>query len=202
MVAKWGRIVIFSSQFAAMTDENTNRPVRFYSTSTQELDEKRRIQVPTKWRKIGEVPNIVKKGGQLVAEGTKEGVVQMEMVLTLIRASKEVSPCITAIPLSVFERYTQKIDALDLLDPVAEKLRRFIGTRSEQVTMDTQGRITIPSWMLERVGIEAKSGSGTISNKIVLVGEVDRFSIWSKEAYDADEITNEQQDLADLAGRI
>ncbi|MBO4715587.1 MAG: hypothetical protein J5672_05760 [Verrucomicrobia bacterium] len=185
-----------------MTDENTNRPVRFYSTSTQELDEKRRIQVPTKWRKIGEVPNIVKKGGQLVAEGTKEGVVQMEMVLTLIRASKEVSPCITAIPLSVFERYTQKIDALDLLDPVAEKLRRFIGTRSEQVTMDTQGRITIPSWMLERVGIEAKSGSGTVSNKVVLVGEVDRFSIWSKEAYDADEITNEQQDLADLAGRI
>ena len=194
--------MLFFSQFAAMTDENTNKPVRFYSTSTQELDEKRRIQVPTKWRKIGEVPNIVMRKGQPVAEGTKEGVVQMEMVLTLIRASKEGSPCITAIPLSVFERYTQKIDTFDLLDPVAEKLRRFIGTRSEQVTMDTQGRITIPSWMLERVGIEAKSGAGTVSNKVVLVGEVDRFSIWSKEAYDADEFTNEQQDLTDIVGRI
>ena len=195
--------MLFFSQFAAMTDENTNKPVRFYSTSTQELDEKRRIQVPTKWRKIGEVPNIVMRKGQPVAEGTKEGVVQMEMVLTLIRASKEGSPCITAIPLSVFERYTQKIDTFDLLDPVAEKLRRFIGTRSEQVTMDTQGRITIPSWMLERVGIEAKSGAGTVSNKVVLVGEVDRFSIWSKEAYDADEFTNEQQDLTDdIIGRI
>jgi DNA-binding transcriptional regulator/RsmH inhibitor MraZ len=68
--------------------------------------------------------------------------------------------------------------------------------------MDTQGRITIPSWMLERVGIEAKSGAGTVSNKVVLVGEVDRFSIWSKEAYDADEFTNEQQDLTDIVGRI
>lgn len=194
--------MLFFSQFAAMTDENTNKPVRFYSTSTQELDEKRRIQVPTKWRKIGEVPNIVMRKGQPVAEGTKEGVVQMEMVLTLIRASKDNSACITAIPLSVFERYTQKIDTFDLLDPVAEKLRRFIGTRSEQVTMDTQGRITIPSWMLERVGIEAKSGAGTVSNKVVLVGEVDRFSIWSKEAYDADEFTNEQQDLTDIVGRI
>ena len=194
--------MVFFSQFAAMTDENTNKPVRFYSTSTQELDEKRRIQVPTKWRKIGEVPNIVMRKGQPVAEGTKEGVVQMEMVLTLIRASKEGSPCITAIPLSVFERYTQKIDTFDLLDPVAEKLRRFIGTRSEQVTMDTQGRITIPSWMLERVGIEAKSGAGTVSNKVVLVGEVDRFSIWSKESYDANEFTNEQQDLTDIVGRI
>jgi division/cell wall cluster transcriptional repressor MraZ len=194
--------MVFFSQFAAMTDENTNKPVRFYSTSTQELDEKRRIQVPTKWRKIGEVPNIVMRKGQPVAEGTKEGVVQMEMVLTLIRASKDNSACITAIPLSVFERYTQKIDTFDLLDPVAEKLRRFIGTRSEQVTMDTQGRITIPSWMLERVGIEAKSGAGTVSNKVVLVGEVDRFSIWSKEAYDADEFTNEQQDLTDIVGRI
>ncbi len=195
--------MLFFSQFAAMTDENTNKPVRFYSTSTQELDEKRRIQVPTKWRKIGEVPNIVMRKGQPVAEGTKEGVVQMEMVLTLIRASKEGSPCITAIPLSVFERYTQKIDTFDLLDPVAEKLRRFIGTRSEQVTMDTQGRITIPSWMLERVGIEAKSGAGTVSNKVVLVGEVDRFSIWSKESYDANEFTNEQQDLTDdIIGRI
>lgn len=195
--------MVFFSQFAAMTDENTNKPVRFYSTSTQELDEKRRIQVPTKWRKIGEVPNIVMRKGQPVAEGTKEGVVQMEMVLTLIRASKEGSPCITAIPLSVFERYTQKIDTFDLLDPVAEKLRRFIGTRSEQVTMDTQGRITIPSWMLERVGIEAKSGAGTVSNKVVLVGEVDRFSIWSKESYDANEFTNEQQDLTDdIIGRI
>ena len=195
--------MLFFSQFAAMTDENTNKPVRFYSTSTQELDEKRRIQVPTKWRKIGEVPNIVMRKGQPVAEGTKEGVVQMEMVLTLIRASKEGSPCITAIPLSVFERYTQKIDTFDLLDPVAEKLRRFIGTRSEQVTMDTQGRITIPSWMLERVGIEAKSGAGTVSNKVVLVGEVDCFSIWSKESYDANEFTNEQQDLTDdIIGRI
>ncbi len=194
--------MVFFSQFAAMTDENTNKPVRFYSTSTQELDEKRRIQVPTKWRKIGEVPNIVMRKGQPVAEGTKEGVVQMEMVLTLIRASKDNSACITAIPLSVFERYTQKIDTFDLLDPVAEKHRRFIGTRSEQVTMDTQGRITIPSWMLERVGIEAKSGAGTVSNKVVLVGEVDRFSIWSKEAYDADEFTNEQQDLTDIVGRI
>ena len=195
--------MLFFFQFAAMTDENTNKPVRFYSTSTQELDEKRRIQVPTKWRKIGEVPNIVMRKGQPVAEGTKEGVVQMEMVLTLIRASKEGSPCITAIPLSVFERYTQKIDTFDLLDPVAEKLRRFIGTRSEQVTMDTQGRITIPSWMLERVGIEAKSGAGTVSNKVVLVGEVDRFSIWSKESYDANEFTNEQQDLTDdIIGRI
>ena len=194
--------MVFFSQFAAMTDENTNKPVRFYSTSTQELDEKRRIQVPTKWRKIGEVPNIVMRKGQPVAEGTKEGVVQMEMVLTLIRASKEGSPCITAIPLSVFERYTQKIDTFDLLDPVAEKLRRFIGTRSEQVTMDTQGRITIPSWMLERVGIEAKSGAGTVSNKVILVGEVDRFSIWSKESYDANEFTNEQQDLTDIIGRI
>ena len=195
--------MVFFSQFAAMTDENTNKPVRFYSTSTQELDEKRRIQVPTKWRKIGEVPNIVMRKGQPVAEGTKEGVVQMEMVLTLIRASKDNSACITAIPLSVFERYTQKIDTFDLLDPVAEKLRRFIGTRSEQVTMDTQGRITIPSWMLERVGIEAKSGAGTVSNKVVLVGEVDRFSIWSKESYDANEFTNEQQDLTDdIIGRI
>ena len=194
--------MVFFSQFAAMTDENTNKPVRFYSTSTQELDEKRRIQVPTNWRKLGDVPNIVMRKGQPVAEGTKEGVVQMEMVLTLIRASKDNSACITAIPLSVFERYTQKIDTFDLLDPVAEKLRRFIGTRSEQVTMDTQGRITIPSWMLERVGIEAKSGAGTVSNKVVLVGEVDRFSIWSKEAYDADEFTNEQQDLTDIVGRI
>jgi MraZ protein len=47
---------------------------------------------------------------------------------------------------------------------------------SHQSTVDNQGRITIPAWLLEKAGI---------SKDAVLIGAVDRVSVWSPDNYSA-----------------
>jgi MraZ protein len=61
-------------------------------------------------------------------------------------------------------------------DPKAEALRRFLGEKSDMVTCDKTGRITLPESMSRTVGIEKEA---------VLTGMFDRFQIWNPDRYDA-----------------
>ena len=45
---------------------------------------------------------------------------------------------------------------------------------SNMSTVDSQGRITIPGWLLEKAGIE---------KDVVVFGAFDRVSVWAPEAY-------------------
>jgi MraZ protein len=54
-------------------------------------------------------------------------------------------------------------------------LKRFIGSESVQVTLDKVGRICLPEEMAKAAGIE---------DKVVLVGLLDRFEIWSPKRYE------------------
>jgi len=75
------------------------------------------------------------------------------------------------------------IDAMPSSDPSKVVLKRFIGSKSIQVTLDTVGRICVPEEMARAAGI---------SDSAVLVGLLDRFEIWSPERFDkvaaADEV--------------
>ncbi len=163
--------------------EESSRPMRFYATYPFDIDAKKRLQIPSKWRPIAEVIG-----------GKKMAIMEIEFMLTLTRVGQDGCACITAMPAEVFEQYAQKVVGLPLLDPNAEKLRRFLGSRSEPVMMDGAGRITLPTWMMDKVGILQKSASDKAAGKVVLQGEVDRFSIWSASKYEAYEKSLNQQD--------
>jgi division/cell wall cluster transcriptional repressor MraZ len=178
------------SDFEAVSDQQT-KPMRFYATYPFEIDSKRRVQMPSKWR-----PPVIQDGGRRMA------AIEVEFMLTLTRVRGDSCACITAMPAEVFEAYAQKVDGLPLLDPAAERLRRFLGSRSEPVTMDSAGRITLPKWMADKVGIEQKTGADQNSTTVVLRGEVDRFSIWSKQKFDADEFENQKEDDQELENQI
>ena len=71
----------------------------------------------------------------------------------------------------------QDIDAMPNSDPNKVVLKRFIGSESEQVTLDKAGRICIPENMAQAAGV----GPGT---EAVLVGLLDRFEIWNPDRYE------------------
>lgn len=173
-----------------MSEESVNK-MRFYATYPFEIDAKRRLQVPSKWR----MPERV-IGGQRVT------VVSVDFMLMLTRVREDGYACITAMPAEVFEQYAQKVEGLPLLDPSSERLRRFLGSRSEPVTMDAAGRITLPSWMTDRVGIGTKSAEDPEGGRVILQGEVDRFSIWSKRKFDLIRVEDEKQDDKDIVIRL
>ena len=49
-----------------------------------------------------------------------------------------------------------------------------LSENSHMSTVDSQGRITIPQWLLEKAGIKKQA---------VVIGAVDRVSVWAPEKY-------------------
>lgn len=128
----------------------------YYNASYRHgVDEKRRIQIPAKWRPA------------------EEGV---EFTLILWPKSKE-GPCLRVLPPQEMAELMQSIDAMPNSDPNKVVLKRFIGSESTQVTLDKAGRICLPDGMSRAAGINA-------GEEAVLVGLLDRFEIWNKERFE------------------
>jgi MraZ protein len=140
----------------------TNEPIYFNSLYRHGVDEKRRLQIPAKWRP---------------AEG--------EMMLTLLLwprgPMKEA--CLLALPPAEWHGLVQKVKMMPYADPRAQALRRILGTKSDRVSIDKSGRICLPEWMAKAVGID---------HEAVLVGLLDRFEIWNPERYEATRLVDEE----------
>ena len=137
-----------------MPSNESIETVYYSSLYRHGVDEKRRLQIPSKWRSSD--PNIV-----YTLITWPKGTVQ--------------DACLLVLPPAEFEALVQKMKSMPYSDPTAEALRRIIGTRSDRMPLDKSGRIMISEKMAKAVGIEKEA---------VLVGMLDRFEIWNPEKYD------------------
>lgn len=110
--------------------DKPQEPIRFTSVYRHGLDEKRRLQIPARWR-------------------SEPGV---ELTLVLWPAQQEGS-CLRVMLPEQLEKLIQEIEALPKGDPKKVVLRRFIGSKSAQVPLDNSGRILLPEDMAKSVGI-------------------------------------------------
>ena len=119
------------------------------------VDEKRRVQIPAKWRP------------------TAEGV---EYALVLWPHNDKPDACLLVLPPKAFADFFQKITAMPFGDPKAEALRRILGEKSDRVPLDKAGRVCLPEEMARAAGITSEA---------LLNGMFDRFQIWNPERYEA-----------------
>jgi MraZ protein len=119
------------------------------------VDEKRRVQIPSNWRK---------------------GQNETEFMLILWPNGSQKDACLMVLPPPAAEKLQDRVKAMPFGDSQAEALRRFLGRKSQMVHSDKAGRITVPEHMAKAVGIE---------NKAVLVGMFDRFQMWSPDRFQA-----------------
>ena len=106
-------------------------PIYYNSSYRHGVDEKRRVQVPAKWRPA-------EPGG--------------EFTLVLWPKAKE-GPCVRALPARQMAALMQDIDAMPNSDPNKVVLKRFIGSESVQAPLDKVGRICLPEDMARAAGI-------------------------------------------------
>ncbi len=110
----------------------TGEPTYYNSLYRHGVDEKRRVQVPAKWR-----PS---------EPGTE---------LTLILWPKDkAGPCVRVLPPLQMAKLKHDIDAMPNDDPNKVVLKRFIGSKSVQVALDKAGRICLPEEMAVGAGIQ------------------------------------------------
>ena len=120
-------------------------PTYYNSCYRHGVDEKRRVQVPAKWR-----PS---------RPGTQ---------LTLILWPKSTEgPCLRVLPPEEMAELMASIDAMPNDDPNKTVLKRFIGSESVQATLDKAGRICLPDAMARKaewtVPESCRSASGDVA---------------------------------------
>lgn len=135
------------------TEPNTQ--VFYNSLYRQRLDDKRRLQIPAKWR-----------------PGTED----FEFTLFIWPYSPIQKPYLLVLPPQPLKELVDKFRTMAYSDAKADSLRRLLGKNSEQVTVDKGGRVCLPEHMIAAAGID---------KDVVLVGSWDRFEIWSPDRYDA-----------------
>ena len=107
-------------------------PSYYNSRFRHGVDEKRRVQIPAKWRP---------------QKATGE--------LTLILWPREgVGPCVRVLPPTQMAKLVQDIDAMPNSDPKKVVLKRIIGSDSAQASVDKAGRICLPDEMARNAGIK------------------------------------------------
>ena len=137
-----------------MPTETANELIHYHSLFRHGVDEKRRVQVPAKWRPTN--PDV-------------------EFTLILWPNGAQADACLLVLPPPEMQVLAEKIRAMPFADPKASALRRVLGSKSARVALDKGGRICVPEVMAKAVNIEKEA---------VLVGLVDRFEIWNPERYE------------------
>ena len=139
----------------AMAGESTStKPIIYLSEYEFGVDEKRRVQIPSKWR-----------------PENPEGV---EWVALRWQTDLQRPPCLLVLPPAAFQLLHEKVAALPFSDPQAETLRRSLTRAADTVSLDGAGRICLPKPLADAAGITKRAW---------LVGMFDRFQIWSPENY-------------------
>ena len=122
----------------------TTEPTYYNSLYRHGVDEKRRVQIPAKWRPA------------------KPGT---ELTLVLWPKAKE-GPCLRVLPPQQMAKLMRDVDAMPNSDSNKVVLKRFIGSESVQVTLDKAGRICLPEKMARDAGTRRGSGAGRVARPI------------------------------------
>lgn len=112
--------------------EAPNKKIYFNSKYLHGIDEKRRMQIPAKWRPDGD-------GAEFTL---------------MVWPKHQAGTCLRVLPPDQLEKLISEIEAMPNSDPRKDVLRRVVGGNSEQVTVDKGGRICLPEAMASAAGLK------------------------------------------------
>ncbi len=130
----------------------------FRGASSINLDAKGRLAIPTRYR-----------------EELQE-CCERRLVATIAVNERCIGEpgCLWLYPLPEWEKTERTIDALPTFNKTAGKLRRFVIGNAFECEMDAQGRMLVPEKLRKFAGMD---------KKVVLVGQLSKFEIWSEDAW-------------------
>jgi MraZ protein len=118
-----------------MEPDQVNEPIFYNSLYRHGVDDKRRVQIPAKWR-----------------PGKPEA-----FTLILWPKGSTVDACLLVLPPREWEALAQKLKSMPFYDPKAQALRHLIGRKSDRVTIDRAGRICLPESMARSAAIDGEA---------------------------------------------
>lgn len=114
-----------------MPEDRLTEQICYNSLYHHGVDDKRRVQIPAKWR-------------------PSSGNVEFTVI---VWPKSAVGECLRVLPPKEMAELMVTIDAMPNSDPNKTVLKRIIGSESEQVAVDKAGRICLPEGMMRRAAI-------------------------------------------------
>ena len=118
-----------------MSSAQTKEPTYYNSRFLHGVDEKRRVQIPAKWR-------------------PEESGTELTLLLW---PQHQAGICLRVLPPSQMAKMKADIDALPNDNPKKGVLKRFLGSESVQAPLDKAGRICLPEEMARAAGIKGEA---------------------------------------------
>lgn len=106
--------------------------------------------------------------------------------------NKGFEDCLTLYPYNEWEVLSQKLSKLNLFKPQNRMFYRLFHQGAKQLTLDSAGRLLIPTALMERVGLD---------KDVMLTAYNDRIEIWDKSKY-FEVIEGNMADFASLANDV
>jgi len=124
------------------------------------LDAKGRITIPTCYR--AELQDCCDR--------------QLIVTYALDEKGKSEEGCLWLYPMPEWERLEQTISKLPTVNKTASRLRRMLIGNAQECEMDKQGRLLITETLRVHAGLK---------KNIYLLGQLNKFEIWSLDAWQA-----------------
>ena len=89
--------------------------------------------------------------------------------------SRWLDECLAIHTKAGWDDLAAKVAALPITDPAARRFQRFVFAGATEVDVDKQGRILLPAYLRQSVGLTGEA---------VLVGSRDHAEIWAPDRWD------------------
>jgi MraZ protein len=86
-----------------------------------------------------------------------------------------IDDCLAIHTKASWDDLAEKVGALPITNPLARRFQRSIFGRASEAEMDRQGRILLPAYLRELIGL---------GNEAVIVGSRDHAEIWAPDRWD------------------
>ena len=136
----------------------------FKGQAEYSIDDKGRVALPAKMRRV-------------LNPDAKETFV----------ATRGPEQCVFLYPLDRWEKMEEDIGRLNPYHPDARAFVRGFMRWADEVTLDSQGRISLPKILIEFAGLSTSNGS-----KALIIGAHHHIEVWDPEVFDR--YLNEQPD--------
>ncbi|MBL9128163.1 MAG: hypothetical protein JNL97_10970 [Verrucomicrobiales bacterium] len=125
----------------------------FVSRFDNKVDEKRRIQIPSSWRR---------------------GQAGVRYFLVPVPKRGWRPACLVAMTPQKYMAVVKDLRQMRVSDDRADTLRRLWATRATEVETDSAGRICLPEDVARAVDVK---------DRVILAGMIDYFELWNPERY-------------------
>lgn len=118
-----------------MSDDGASLEQDYLGFFRHGVDDKRRLQIPARWRPSGE---------------------NFELTV-MIWTAHEAGPCLRILAPKQMRELKEKIANMSGDDPAKEELLHFIGKNSDKLPVDKSGRVCIPDRLAQEAGLKSEA---------------------------------------------